>query len=332
MSVIRQDPTTREWVVIAPERWRRPHDLPAPARPAPRPSRDPACPFCPGNEHQTPGELLRLHDPAHGGWAVRVVPNKFAVLQPGPDVGRREAGPLFREMAGVGHHEVIVETPAHDGVLAARSEDEIARILEAYQARYLAVRADPHVQYVIIFKNHGEGAGTSLAHPHSQLVATPIAPLRMRRQHEVAAAYFDDTGRCLYDDLVEDELRTGTRVVLETEAFVVIHPFASRAVFETWIMPRRAQPSFGQASPADRRALAGVLRRTLAGLGRALGEPDFNYIVHSAPTTDEHKAYFRWHVQILPRTSVAGFELGSGIYISSAMPEESAAALRGLVS
>lgn len=332
MSILRQDPTTREWVIIAPERGRRPHDLPGTSTSRARPPRDPSCPFCPGNEAQTPRELLRLENPEEGGWSVRVIANKFAALGDGEDLGRREAGPLFREMNGVGRHEVIVETPMHDRALVDRAEDEIERMLEAYQVRYLSARADPGVQYIIIFKNHGEHAGTSLAHPHSQLVATPIAPLRMRRQHEIAAAHYDDTGRCLYSDIVEAELRAKVRVVLKTEAFVVFHPFASRAPFETWIVPRRPQPSFGQISRADRHALGRVMRRTLGGLTRALDDPDFNYIVHSAPTADESKAYYLWHIQIIPRVAtIAGFELGSGIYVTSTLPEDSAVVLRGLV-
>lgn len=329
MSVLRQDPTTKEWVIIATGRGKRPHELTRASEPAPAAPRKPSCPFCPGNEAQTPPELLRIAD-RHGiGWAVRVLPNKFAALAGEGEPRRREAGPLFREMAGVGHHEVIVETPVHDRVLSLMTDAEVERVLRAYQSRYRALHEDPRVKCIIIFKNHGERAGTSLEHPHSQLVATPVAPMQMRRKYEVAIGHYDDTGRCLYCDLIEAEVRAKVRIVLETDRFVALQPFASRAPFETWIAPKRHQPSFAQVSAEDLAALAQVLKRMLRALYDALGNPDFNYILHSAPTEDESKSYYLWHIQIVPRlTTIAGFELGSGIYITTTAPEDSAAFLR----
>ena len=151
----------------------------------------------------------------------------------------------------------------------------------------------------------------------------------LRRKYEVAVAHYDDTGRCLYCDIAEEERRAKSRVVLETDQFLVFHPFASRVPFETWIMPTRHQPSFGQVSDEDLHDLAPVLRRTLRALHDRLGDPDFNYIIHSAPAEDENKDYYLWHIQILPRlTTIAGFELGSGIYISTMLPEQSAAVIR----
>ncbi|HLC41215.1 MAG TPA: DUF4931 domain-containing protein [Methylomirabilota bacterium] len=206
------------------------------------------------------------------------------------------------------------------------------RILRAYQARYHALREDSRVKCIIIFKNHGERAGTSLEHPHSQLVATPVAPMQMRRKYEVAISHYDDTGRCLYCDLVEAEVEAKARLVQETDRFVVFHPFASRAPFEAWIAPKKHQPSFGQVSGEDLASLAPVLRETLFALAAILGDPDFNYIIHTAPIEDESKPYYLWHIQIVPRvTTIAGFELGSGIYITTMMPEESAAILRQAV-
>jgi UDPglucose--hexose-1-phosphate uridylyltransferase len=232
-------------------------------------------------------------------------------------------------MDGVGTHEVIIETPAHDRTLAMMTDHEVADVLTAYQVRYRSLREDPRLKYIIIFKNHGEGAGTSLAHPHSQLVATPVPPMTLRRKYEVAIAHYDNTGRCLYRDIAEAEQKGKSRVVLETDRFLVFHPFASRVPFETWIMPKRHQPSFGQVGEEELRALALVLRRTLRALYERLGDPDFNYIVHSAPIEDENKDYYLWHIQILPRLStIAGFELGSGIYVSTMLPEQSAAMIR----
>ena len=318
MSTIRQDPTTKEWVIVATNRSHRPHDV------------EP-CPFCLGHEARTPLELFRIPD-GRGGWRVRVVANSFPALTPADQVSRHEIGPLFREMAGVGHHEVIVETPVHDRIMAFMSDEEVALVLRAVQARHQALRSDPKVRYILIFKNHGENAGTSIAHPHCQIVATPVAPLHVRQKYAIATGYYDDTGRCLYCDVLEAEIAAGARVVLERPGFTVIQPFASQVPFETWIMPRRHQASFGQVSDPDIAALAPVVRTTLRALHDALGDPHFNLIIHSAPVEDEDEPYYLWHIQILPRVGTfAGFELGSGMRLTSASPEESAAALRSVV-
>lgn len=210
-----------------------------------------------------------------------------------------------------------------------KSDREVSDVLTAYQARYQALKQDQRLKYIILFKNHGETAGTSLVHAHSQLVATPVPPMTLRRRYEVAIAHYDDTGRCLYCDLAEEERKAKSRVILETDQFLVFHPFAAWVPFETWIMPKRHQPSFGQVNEEDLRELAQVLRRTLRALFDRLSDPDFTYIVHSAPTEDENKEYYLWHIQIVPRlTAIAGFELGSGIYISTILPEQSAVMMR----
>lgn len=329
MSIIRQDPTTKEWVIIAAERMRRPHEYSREARSRSHAKENRPCPFCPGHEAATPAEVFRIADSSGTGWAVRVTSNKFPALGATGRLERREVGPLFREMDGVGTHEVIIETPAHDRGLPLMTDREVADILNAYQARYRSLQEDTRLKYIIIFKNHGEAAGTSLSHPHSQLVATPVAPMLLRRKYEVAIAHYDDTGRCLYCDVAEEERRAKSRVVLETGLFLVFHPFASRVPFETWIMPKQHQASFAQVSAEDLLALAPILRRTLRALHDRLGDPDFNYIIHSAPIEDENKDYYLWHIQIFPRlTTIAGFELGSGIYVTTTLPEESAAAMR----
>ena len=329
MSIIRQDPTTKEWVIIAAERKRRPHEYNQKAgQPSPSNQTGP-CPFCPGHEAMTPEEVFRTAGPQGTGWAVRVTANKFPALGGMGRLERREAGPLFREMDGVGVHEVIIETPSHERVLPLMTDSEVADILKTYQARDRSLREDPRLKYLIIFKNHGEAAGTSLVHSHSQLVATPVPPILLRRKYEVAVSHYDDTGRCLYCDVADEERKAGTRVVMDTDRFLVFHPFASRVPFETWITPKQHQPSFGQVTAGDLVELASVLRKTLRALHDQLGNPDFNYIIHSAPIDDENKDYYLWHIQILPRLSaIAGFELGSGIYITTMLPEESAAAMR----
>jgi len=333
MSVIRQDPTTKEWVIIATDRSRRPDQFKKERVIPNLPSHQPSCPFCAGNEDLTPPEVLRLSAEGHEGWDVRVTPNKFAALGGTGEARRREDGPLFREMDGAGFHEVIIETPSHNQRMALMTDDEVGLILRACQMRYRALEKDSRIKSIIIFKNHGEQAGTSLEHPHTQLVATPVVPLLIRRKYDVAITHYDDTGRCLYCDLVEAELAAKIRVLFETDGFVVFQPFASRLPFETWIMPRHMQSSFSHVSGSDLVELASVLRRTLHGLDTALGNPHFNFAIHSAPTADHNQDYYLWHIQILPRlTTIAGFELGSGIFINTMLPEESARFLRKFCS
>jgi UDPglucose--hexose-1-phosphate uridylyltransferase len=184
----------------------------------------------------------------------------------------------------------------------------------------------------VIYRNHGPAAGTSLAHPHSQIVGAPVVPIQIRHRFEVAMQHYDDLGTCLYTNILERELRDEKRIVVEAPRFVVFEPFASVAPFETWIMPRQTEPSFGDATDADLDALAPVLRAVLASLAAAQGDPDYNAILQSAPVGDEHREYFVWHLRIVPRLAIAaGFELGSGMPVNPSRPEETAAALRPLV-
>ena len=332
MPELRQDPATKEWVVIATERMKRPHEFRRETLRLAEPEYDRACPFCPGNETMTPPELLaRRHSGAadEPGWRVRAFTNKFSALAPAGSMQRRMEGGFFRLMDGVGYHEVIVETPIHNRHLHCMDVEEVEEILHAYRDRYLALREDKRVKLILIFKNHGEAAGTSLVHPHSQIVATPVVPAQVRRKCEEAIRYYDSTGRCLYCDMLGAERTSGTRVIRESDGFLAFQPFASQVPFETWILPKRHRPCFGQISIEEVRELAQILKDILARLAALLNDPDYNYVLHSAPTDAEDEEYFLWHLQIVPRlTRIAGFEIGSGMRINTASPEETAEAMR----
>jgi UDPglucose--hexose-1-phosphate uridylyltransferase len=331
MTEIRQDPTTKEWVIMAKERSKRPHDFVRQQADPDLPVFSPSCPFCPGNEAMVPPEVLSYRDRASESWHVRAFANRFPALAPGGNTMRREEDGFFLDMDGVGAHEVIVETPVHNRPLALMECSGVEDVLRAYHERYNALNRMPFVKLIIIFKNHGPSAGTSLKHPHSQLVATPLVPGHIRMRYEVAIRHYDDTGRCLYSDLVSHELRVGTRIVIETEKFVGFHPFASHRPFETWIVPKAHQACFGNASAEELRGLAHILRITLLKLYQGLNNPDFNYVIDTAPVGDENKDYYLWHLRIIPRlTEVAGFEIGSGININTALPEETAQFMREL--
>ncbi len=334
MPELRQDPATKQWVIIATERAKRPTDFMKTSAPVSLPVYQPNCPFCPGNESMTPPETMayRKGGAANGpGWWVRAFLNKFSALAPEGSLSRQETEGFFRKMDGVGQHEVVVESPQHNLCIPLMADRQVEEILLAYRERYLALREDPRFKLIIIFKNHGSRAGTSLEHPHSQMVAMPIVPLTIRYRFEKAAGHFDDEGTCVYCDILREGLRIRTRLILESDRFATFHPFASRAPFETWIVPKKHHASFGSISVDESKEFAWVLKRTLSQLYRGLNNPDYNYIIHSAPIKDEQEEYFHWHLQILPRlVTPAGFELGTGMFINTALPEETAAFIRNL--
>lgn len=325
MSELRQDPTTRNWVIIAPERSRRPSTFRE--RRERQLAEADGCPFCPGREAETPGALWQLSDSA-GAWRVRVIPNKFPALVEGGQRRRRITPQGFVGVDGVGRHEVVIESRDHDADLATADPALVRDVLAAYRDRYRALRAD-RAALIVVFRNHGPGAGTSLAHPHSQIVAAPIVPYHIRHRLAVAEQHYDDLGTCLYLDIIEREVGDGRRIVLANDRFVAFQPYASTSPFETWILPRAHQASFGDATDEALDALAPLLRAVLAGLRRELDDPDYNYVINSAPPGEEAHEYFIWHLRIVPRlASPAGFELGSGIRINPSSPEAAAAALR----
>ena len=331
MSRIRQDPTTEEWVIIARERAKRPNDFMRQKTKHELPDFSASCPFCPGNESMTPHQSLLYQKKDGNGWQVRAFTNKFAALSPGGRTSRDMKEDFFTEMQGVGIHEVIVEAPLHNRSLSLMGEDEILKVLNAYHERYNELSQQPFAKLVVIFKNHGLAAGTSLEHSHSQLVVTPLVPRHIRLRHEVAMRYYDKNGQCLYSDLVKYELRSGKRIIMDTENFVAFHPFASQRPFETWILPKKQQASFGSVTDEDLENLAHILRINLIKLYLGLNDPDFNYVIDTAPVSDENELYYMWHMRIIPRlTEVAGFEIGSGIYINTTVPEETAQFMRDL--
>lgn len=327
MPEIRLNRVSGDWVIIATERARRPDEFRHPRQKPEVQAFAPTCPFCPGNEPETPPEQFRL-PPGAGRWRVRSVPNKYSVLLPEGDVCRRGTG-LKKFMDGVGRHEVIVETPEHDKTIAVLPLPQVEDILRAYRHRFLAFYADPRVEHVIIFKNHGAAAGTSLEHPHSQIVGTPVVPGQVRFRLEEALRRYDDFGECLYCWLLREELRDGARVVRENASFVAFVPYAALSPFHLWIFPKRHGACFGDVGDSDLADLASILREVLLRIHVGLSDPDLNYTIRSLSPTQGTLKYFHWYLSITPRlTTAAGFELGTGMYINVALPEESARFLR----
>ena len=261
-----------------------------------------------------------------------MVPNRYPALTPDGETHRR-GEPLAREMDGVGYHEVVIESPQHDERLDEMPLERLEGVVATWRDRYRTLAADPHVKAVIVFKNFGERAGTSLVHTHSQILATPVIPPDALRRYAVATRYFDDTGRCVYLDLLDRELETTERVVAQRPGLVAVAPFASRVPYETWVAPRTPRPSFASLQDGEIRELADLLRDLVAALRHGAGDPDYNLVIHSAPAGEESKPFFLWHLRVLPRiVTPAGFELGSGMSINCVAPEDAARRLREAVA
>jgi UDPglucose--hexose-1-phosphate uridylyltransferase len=330
MPELRKDPVTGRWVIISTERRKRPHDFHI--EPTLPNTPDPLCPFCEGHEAMTPAEVLSYRhnggSPNGPGWQVRVVPNKYPALQVEGGLDRQGEG-LFDRMNGVGAHEVIIETPDHLATLATMPEDGVERVLWAFRDRVADLRQDHRFRYILIFKNHGRAAGASLAHSHSQLIALPIVPRNVSEEVEGARQHFQYKERCVFCDILRQELEEGSRVIAETPHFVAVAPYAPRFPFETWLLPKRHGAHFQDAPLHEYGGLASLLKSTLQRMNKTLINPSFNLIVHSSPFSIDTSDFYHWHVEIIPKlTKVAGFEWGSGFYINPTGPEEAAQVLR----
>lgn len=274
-------------------------------------------------------ELLRLPQ-GEQDWRVRVVRNKYPALREDGDRSRLFDG-VHRSISGVGYHEVVVESPAHNLSPAHLSVEQLSIVLTAFQMRGVVMALDERIEHVTYFKNHGPRAGTSLVHPHSQIIGLPMVPYDVRSRDEEARRYFDDTGECVYCTMLAEELRARRRVLAENDDFVAFLPFAALSPFHIWILPREHQSSYLMVSPITISRLAAISRHLLRQLYYGLNDPDYNIVIRSAPVKAWYADHLHWYVSLIPRvTQTAGFELGSGMYINTALPEESAEFLRSV--
>ena len=329
MPELRKDPITGRWVIIATDRAKRPLDF---VRDKVQIRGSGFCPFCYGNEAKTPPEIIAYRSDGSPrdspGWSLRVVANKFPALGIEGELDRQGEG-LFDKMNGIGAHEVIIETPDHQMTLAMLSQRQIEDVLWAYRDRILDLKKDRRFKYIMIFKNHGEAAGASLEHTHSQLIALPVVPQRVREETDGAREYFSFKERCIFCDIIRQELESGIRVIADTPAFIAVAPFAPRFPFEIWIMPRVHQSAFEDSQKQEFEQLALVLKDMLMRLDKVLDYPAYNYIIHTSPIPETPNEHYHWHLEIMPKlTKIAGFEWGTGFHINPTPPEESAKFLR----
>ena len=328
MSELRRDPVVGRWVIISSERGGRPTDY-QPARPMPR---DGFCPFCPGNEDKTPPEIRAVRAPGtapdSAGWKIRVVSNKFPALQIEGELDKRARG-IYDIMTGIGAHEVFIETPEHDKTISTLPLDHISDIMWIYRERHRDLEKDKRFKFVLIFRNSGQDAGASLRHPHSQLIATPTIPKRILEEITGVHRYLEFKDRCVFCDMVDEELSYKNRIVCKNEHFISFAPFASRFPFETWILPRVHQPCYKSLDDDMLLPLAEVFHETIRRLDTFLDFAPYNYVLHTRPMNAETPYNYHWHFEIIPRlTHVAGFEWGTGFYINPTPPERAAEFLR----
>ena len=337
MSEMRKDILSGRWVIVEQTQAVEPSGFHFK-----RFSRDTTfCPFCETNEASTPPEVFAFRpggSAANGpGWTVRVVPNSKPRLRIEGDLGRRADG--FHDlMNGVGANEIIVETPRHDRSLHELEVSEIVNVIRAFVARINDLHKDKRLRYVLIYKNHGEEAGAhTVSHSISQLMALPVTPRAIRSKLLVAREYYAAKERCIYCDVLGQELKDQRRLIAENVDFAVVAPFASRFPFEMALLPKFHSSSFSQIDSGQMEHLAQILREVLRRLDQTLGSPPYNLSLQNGPSRRRQEGYwgtidqdFHWHMEILPQVfPVEGFEWASGFFYNPVSPETAARCLAG---
>jgi len=336
MPELRRDPITKSWSIIATERAKRPESsLTKNFISGDEITYDPACFFCEGNEHATPSEVLAYRDKDNfhdtPGWNIRVVPNKFAALNLNEDFHVNQENPIKVNGYARGVAEVLIESPHHTRNLALQSIDHISCVLMAYKDRYLSLAHETTIKYISIFRNNGQQAGASLVHPHSQIIATPIIPVNISNELNGANDYYESTGRCVYCDIVKTELKDRSRIIFENKNFIAFAPYASRTPFETWIMPKFHNSKYQDLDNIQLHELAEIWKAALYKIYAGLENPPYNYFIHTSPIQKKVDNYYHWHMELVPKLTIAaGFELGTGMYINIAIPEDCADYLRNI--
>ena len=331
LSEFRRDPISGRRVIIAPRRSDRPAFCSGGGEKErhPRPAYLGDCPFCAGNERMTPPELLSLGRdgtaPDTAGWKVRVVPNLYPAVSPAVEPFSAEGC----SPAGGGAHEVVLAAPAHNRQPGNFPPRQMDLVIEACYRRGQALAGNPSLRYLQFYRNYRCEAGASLEHPHSQLIALPFVPPELRRELQRLQGLYLADGRCPFCRIVEQESHFARRIILQHDRYSALIPYAARSPFETWVLPRKHQASFLETDAPERAALADILEELLRMIARALGDPPYNYYLHTAPLRSAPLPYYHWHMELHPRISIAaGFEMGSGVFINETAPEEAARFIR----
>lgn len=340
-SEMRWDVISRSWVIIAPERGKRPGGFIQETQNASPVSKGEVCPFCAGQENFTPPPIQTIYKNSNDKqWFIRVVPNKYPVLRVEGKLERIAKGP-FDMVSGIGAHEIVIESPSCEKQFSEFSAREVFYVLKAYHGRLNDLRGDERFRQIVIFKNHGRAAGATMYHSHSQIIALPERSQRLQSMLATAKAHYASKERCIFCDIIGFEKEARKRVIYEDEYFVAFVPYAARSPFQIKIFPRKHQHDFGFADDADLNGLSLVLHLVFQKLNLALDFPAYNLTVDTAPPArNEHgrsgywdslEKDFHWCFNIIPRvTHFAGFELSTGMNINPVAPEEAAKHLRSV--
>ncbi len=336
---LRIDPVVGRKVLIAEDRAGRPNDhssaaLSVASNPPDEASVD-RCPFCVGNEHLTPRSSVEIPDD-HGGWRVRVVANKFPAVvcdstaRTQSDFEKSHFESVFPDpRQALGAHEVIIESPRHVRDFLDLSINETATVLQVYRDRLRHWAADSRLRHALIFKNVGFAAGASLEHVHGQLVALPYVPAAVAEEINGARRYYDSQDKCVFCQLLREELQCRERLVAEEGPFVAFCAYAGRQPYETWVMPTAHAPRFELLSDEDALSLARIFHQVLGRLSRQLSPLAYNLFLHTSPFPSGCEDYYHWHWELVPRTcQLAGLEWGAGVFINPVSPERAASFLQ----
>ncbi|MCM8799913.1 MAG: galactose-1-phosphate uridylyltransferase [Candidatus Omnitrophica bacterium] len=328
MSELRRDPIVGRWIIVDKDHPTLPEEFEKEEHHWQRGE----CPFCYGNEAMTPPEIEAIRQPPTppntAGWQVRVVPNKFPALQIEGDLNREGIG-IYDMSNGIGAHEVVIETPYHHKDIAELFDNEVENIINIWCKRALDLIKDRRFRYIMIFKNYGPSAGASLEHPHSQIIALPMVPKNVFEELQGAKRYFEYRERCIFCDILRQEINEKERVILENKHFIAFCPYVSRFPFEVWILPKKHNCYFCHIFKEEIPSLASLLRQLLNKFKNLFGKPAYNFIIHTSPLDGEQLDSYHWHIEFMPRlTRVAGFEWGTGFYIVPTPPELAAQYLK----
>lgn len=295
--------------------------------------KDLICPFDYGQEGVTPMEVFSIREDGsksdEPGWRVRVVPNLYSALHYPREKAYHDLS--FYEMDdSLGNCEVIVHTPDHGKKTSEFSQDEMVLVIRTYINRFMAQRGYPDLKYTTIFYNHGEKAGASLEHEHSQLYSMSFIPPKVIRELDNARTYYEQNDKCIFCQMLEVEIRDRKRMVFRNDHFVAFCPYASIKPFEVWILPTQHCADFDEQREEEITSLADVFISVLKNIAEKLHDPPLNFYLHSAPHNFSDKGIYHWHFELFPRiTMVAGFELATGTMINVVSPEEAARMITG---
>jgi UDPglucose--hexose-1-phosphate uridylyltransferase len=341
MPELRRDPIIGRWVIISTERAKRPDQFGTAAVEKEELKPGEKCPFCEGNEYMTPREISAVRLPGSApnapGWQVRVIPSISPLVQAKGNLDRHGHG-MYDIVNARGAHEIVVESPEHL-TESQLSKEQLIKGINVILDRIWDLEKDPLIKYVLVFKNYGKAAGGGhLRHSRTQLIGTPVNLKRVKEELAGAKAYYDYKDRCIFCDIIKQEIGVGKRVIAESERFIAISPFASRFPFETWILPRSHSCDFYRIDRAVLPDFVDIMRTLFARMRKVIGDFPFNFVLHTAPFRRDagKRGYwetiekdYHWHIEILPiLTRVAGFEWGSGFYINPLPPEEACRSVR----